>query len=74
MKVISLKPSIKKDMLGVIGPMCRLNAPGAMGYLFNPANSGKAIANGMYCDHKDEINADQWTYYHNFKDGITYKI
>ena len=74
MKVVTVNHSLLNDVYSVIGSMYSMNAPNAIGYLFNPNGNYKKIANGMYCDSKREIDIDSWTYFYNYQNKQIYKL
>ena len=74
MKRAKLNKSIKKDALSVVGGLCSLNAPNAIGYLFNPSEDNKSVSTGMFCSFKSEINSNDWTYFLDCSDGEFYEI
>jgi len=53
----------KADALAVCGDIYRMNAPHAIGYLYNPTRDGKEVSVGMYCDRVSEIDPERWTYF-----------
>ncbi|KKN72371.1 hypothetical protein LCGC14_0411980 [marine sediment metagenome] len=61
-----------QDVKGVVGSIHKMNAPGAIGYGFDPHRLGKKIARGMFIDYRSEIS--DWTYYLDFKTGVLRKI
>ncbi len=64
--------SMLKDVKSVVGSMYRMNAPGAIGYGFDPHRNGKSIARGMFIDRGDKLS--EWTYYLGFKTGILRRV
>lgn len=62
-----MKDSLKQDVLNQCGSIHIMNAPHAIGYLFNSNKAGDEIANGMYCDRFDEIDHSSWEYFVPFK-------
>lgn len=58
--------SLQRDIESVIGSIYRMNAPGAIGYLFNAKKGQRGIANGMFCGRGCEIDADHWDYFVDF--------
>ena len=74
LKRVDLKISLKKDVLSICGGLYSMNAPGAIGYLFNENETSKEVAAGMFCDFEDEINKDEWTYYYEYKTKTFYEI
>jgi hypothetical protein len=64
-----MKQSLKKDALSLGCGFYRMNARYAIGYLFNPNESGKEVANGMFCNNESEINGDEWTFFYRFSDN-----
>lgn len=64
-----MKTSLKKDVISVVGGLFRMNAAGAIGYLFNPNESETKISTGMFCHFESEINSREWTYFLDFKTG-----
>lgn len=67
-----MKKSLMKDVLQTVGSIHRMNAPYAIGYLFNSTRTGNEIANGMYCDRISEIDYKSWEYFLAFE-NITRK-
>ena len=65
-----LSRKVINDVKSVCGSLYSLNAPGAIGYLFNVNENNSAIARGMFCDFESEINRDDWTYYLDYKTMI----
>lgn len=74
MKQVKLNKSLLQDVYNVCGSMYSMNAPHAIGYLFNPTLNRKSISTGMFCDFEREINSNSWTYFLNYKDKTIYKI
>jgi len=62
--------SVLKDALGVTGSLYSLNARNAVGYLFNPNLTGKAVSSGMFYHNspydREEYDAKRWTGYIEF--------
>lgn len=63
-----MRKALIKDVRQTVGSIYSMNAPHAIGYLFNPARSGDEIANGMYCDRIDEIDHKSWEFFVAFED------
>jgi len=57
-----------QDVKNTVGSLYRMNAPGAIGYGFDPHRLGKSIARGMFIDRLSEI--PEWTYYLSFRTGV----
>lgn len=64
--------SVLKDALGVCGSIYSLNAPNAVGYLFNSNKTGKQVSRGTFYHagpyDRDELDPAYWDGYINFKD------
>ncbi len=62
--------SVLKDAIGVAGSVYRLNATSAVGYLFNPNMTGKAVSTGTFYHNspydREEFDAKRWTGYIDF--------
>lgn len=74
MKERKLNASLMKDVFSVCGGLYSLNAPNAIGYLFNPSINRKSVVNGMFCNFRTEINSNEWDYFFDFETKITYKL
>jgi len=59
------------DVKSVIGSMYSMNAPYAIGYVFNPMEDMQSIARGMFFDRGD--NKLDWEYYLDYETGILSK-
>lgn len=64
-------PKLIKDIKGVVGSMYSLNAPYAIGYVFNTTKDGKTIAQGMFFDRGDDKT--EWEYFLDYTTGILSK-
>ena len=73
MKRTTVKASLRKDVMSVIGGLHRFNAPHAIGYLFTTFD-GKVIDRGMYCDREGEIDPKTWEMYYQFSDKKFYRL
>jgi hypothetical protein len=65
-----MKESLRKEAKAIGNGFYSINAPGRIGYLFNPSFDGKTISNGMFCNRKEEINKDEWTYFMDLAGNI----
>jgi len=68
-----MKQSLKKDVQATVGSIHSLNAPNAIGYLFNENPQGNEVAEGMYCDRVREIDPTQWDWFYS-KAGTFYDL
>lgn len=70
-----LNKLLQKDVYQVICGVNRLNSPHAIGYLFFTSNKNKnAIYRGKFCTFEDEINAENWDYFVDFKTDEIFKL
>jgi hypothetical protein len=58
-----MRQSLVKDIRQTVGSIYRMNAPHAIGYLFNATEGEHEIADGMYCDRLYEIDPNRWDYF-----------
>ena len=65
-----MKASLRKEARQIGNGFYSINAPGRIGYLFNPSIDGKSISTGMFCDRRKEINKEQWTYFMDLAGNI----
>ena len=65
--------SVLKDALGVCGSIYSLNAPNAVGYLFNSNKTGKKVSRGTFYHagpyDRGELDPAYWDGYIDFKDN-----
>lgn len=73
LKVHAIGASLKRDALGVAGGLYSMNAPYAIGYLFNPNGNNKKVYSGTFCNYWNEIDLS-YTYFFNYHDMQFYKI
>ena len=66
-----INKKLLQDVKNTVGSIYRMNAPGAIGYVFNESANGNSIARGMYFDRGDDKS--EWDYYLDFKTGILSK-
>jgi hypothetical protein len=68
----SLSADVIIDAIRTAGGLYRMNATGAVGYLFNPNKENTEVFSGMFyhasCYDRDEYTADKWSYYYSFSD------
>jgi len=75
LKQVKINKSLKGDAIRVFTSIYRYNSKGSIGYLFNPSENRKEVACGMFCNSRNEIIKEQWTYFIDFKTPeIVYKI
>lgn len=63
-----MREELIRDVMKQVGSIHLMNAPHAIGYLFNPNPGGYEIASGMYCSNYKEIDHNKWTYFFSFID------
>lgn len=66
--------SLESDVKTQIGGLFRMNAGGAIGYLFTEGSTGKEIARGMFCHRLREIDLNQWSYIADLETGTIFKL
>ena len=74
LKERQLNESLDRDVKAQIGGMFRMNAGGAIGYLFTVAQSRKEIVTGMFCHRLNEIDLNQWDYIAELETGKVFKL
>lgn len=67
-----MNASLKNDVLKTVGSIHSLNAPHAIGYVFNATSDGRSILEGMYVNSLTEItdNPGRWDYFVDKKCNI----
>ena len=73
MLTTKISKKLQSDALSVCGSIFRMNAPHAIGYVFNSQDK-KEVWEGMFVTQQHEIDAAKWTYYFEFKTGKFFKI
>ena len=63
-----MREELIRDVMKQVGSIHLMNAPHAIGYLFNPNKGEYEIATGMYCSNYKEIDHNKWTYFFSFID------
>ena len=63
---------LKEDVRKTVGNIHSLNAPHAIGYVFNATRNGQEIGEGMYIKSLTEItdNPQRWDYFVDKKSNI----
>jgi len=74
LKETSINKTLLQDVYNTVASIYRMNAPYAIGYLFTVTKNGKEIHTGMYCNFTDEIDADRWSYFLDFKTREFFKL
>lgn len=67
-----MKASLIQDVKNTVGSVHSMNAPHAIGYVFNATTDGKKILEGMYINSLTEItdNPERWDYFVDKKCNI----
>lgn len=68
---------LERDVMGVVGGLCRMNASNCCGYVFNPNGNYREISRGMYMWRSELYNdnvASEWTYYYDFESEQFFKF
>ena len=74
MLTAKISKKLQTDALSVCGSIYRMNAPGAIGYVFNATDNRREVCSGMFVNFPCEIDAHYWTYYFEFKTKKFFKI
>ena len=73
MLIARISEKLKQDAKSVCSSIYRMNAPHAIGYVFNATRDRKEVSSGMFVT-MSEIDGDRWTYYLDFKTDKFFKI
>jgi len=73
MKRVTVKASLRKDVMSVVGGLYSFNAPHAIGYLFTTFED-KVVDRGMFCNSEREIDPKSWDMYFQYSDKKFYSL
>ena len=69
-----IRKCLQDDIDRVVNSIYRLNASGAIGYLYTTNCNGTAISRGMFCDRESEKDKSEWTCFLDFATGEITKL